>query len=122
RGPPVLALPERVQLPVVQKPVAVVVAARRVQAGALLLKLALLGLALHLGVVLTLRASDPPSEQRDRVDLAVDLGQLVLHRYRRADLAGRHPLVGLEGDGRGADGVAVLLRDLERLRVTVPAV
>ena len=49
------------------------VAAGGVQAGALLLELALLRLALQLGVVRALRAGDPAAQQRDRVDLAVDL-------------------------------------------------
>ena len=121
---PVLALPEGVELAIVEQAAAVADAALGVVAGIaltgaahaavdvqvrpLLLELALLALALQLGVVGALGAGDPAPEQRDRMDLAVDLGELVLHGVRRAQLARGHALIRVEGDGRGARHVAAL--------------
>ena len=117
-GLPVLALPEGVELAVVEQPAAVAHAALGVVAGValagaahaavhvqvrpLLLELALLLLALELGVVGALGARDPAPEQRDRVDLALDRGELVLHGLRGAHLPRGHALVGVERDGGGA--------------------
>ena len=114
--PPVLALPERVELAVVEQAAAVADAALGLVARvalarsavppsayrsrAPLLQLALLLLALQLGVVAALGAVDPAPQQGHRVDLALDHGQLVLHRLRRAHLARGHALVGVERDAR----------------------
>ena len=98
-----------------------------VQVRPLLLELALLLLALQLGVVRALGARDPAPQQRDRVDLALDRGELVLHRLRGAHLARRHALVGVEGHAGGARHLATSgssAADLERLAVAhahVPA-
>ena len=91
-----------VELPVVEQ----LALGGKADGGPAPLDLALGGLALELGVVEPLRAIDPAPQQRDRVELPVDLGELALHGLVRRELAGGHPHVGLEREpdrrvGRG---------------------
>ena len=142
---PVLLLPEGVELPVAEQRAARTALAlglvggialagrgrravhvRPPAAGARLLQGALLLLARELGVVAALGAVDPPPEQRDRVDLTLDRGELQPHRVGRRELAAdelaeglrrhRHDRVRVAPVSRRghADGLAVAHLDVPR--------
>src|SRR5215216_3188760 len=97
-----------------------------VQAGPPRLHAALDLLTPQLCLVAALRTVDPAAQHRDRMDRAVDRGQLALQGLRRRELPRGQALIGLERDARSRRHVAVArsrTRDLEALavaRVDVP--
>src|SRR6476661_2515180 len=73
-------------------------------ADALVLLRALLALACLLLLVTPLRALHPAAQQRDRVDLALDRREVLLHRLAGGDLAVQQRVEGLERQPHGCVG------------------
>ena len=104
-GAPVLALPERVELAVVEQLRVIHAASGSRAPSRAVWTPRWRSSRAELVVVAAARPVDPAPEQRDRVELAVHVGELVLHRLGRGQRAGGHAHVVVDPHRHGRRGL-----------------